>query len=258
MLIAVSCKNEAAVISDNVEIEIFTYQTDGQTKASAMPKIRSNSKLNDYSRRYDYLLINLSKIHSPQKAKKREKIWSLFPDTIELKNRYLKEFAIDKKLERYFQRSSNAINNSNPVNKPSFSTEELMEVASKFFYCDQVFPDTTIQSHICIGLNGINEAKWKKDYVLLEAFCYEAIFYNLDKEYSEIDETYSFEKFQACEKLKPQIKSLSSYLNEVKTDLFERMKNNNVLKEKLLEYYYQNKTNLAFEINSVATKVYSN
>ena len=47
MLIAVSFKNETAVISDNVEIEIFTYQTDGKTKASAMPKIRSNSKLNE-------------------------------------------------------------------------------------------------------------------------------------------------------------------------------------------------------------------
>jgi hypothetical protein len=102
-------------------------------------------------------------------------------------------------------------------------------------------------------LNGINEAKWNKDYVLLEAFCYEAIFYNLDKEYSEIDETYSFEKLQACEKFKPQIESLESYLNEVKNDLFERMKNNKILKEKLLEYYIQNKTNVAFEINTSAT-----
>jgi hypothetical protein len=258
MLIAVSCKNETAVISDNVEIEIFTYQTDGKTKASAMPKIRSNSKLNEYSRRYDYLLINLSKIHTPQKAKKREKIWSLFPDTIKLKNRYLKEFVKDKKLERYFLVTSNAINNSNFVNKPSFSTEELMEVASKFFYCDQVFPDATIQSHICIGLNGMNEAKWNKDYVLLEAFCYEAIFNNLDRDYSEIDEAYTFDKKLACEKFKTQIKSLESYLNDVKNDLFERMKSNKILKEKLLEYYNQNKTNVAIEINSTATKVNSN
>jgi hypothetical protein len=253
MLIAVSCKNEAAVISDNVEIEIFTYQTGGQTKASAMPKIRSNSKLNKFSRRYDYLLINLAKIHSLKKAKKREKIWCLFPDTIKLKNRYLKEFVKDKKLERYFLVTSNAINNSNFVKKPSFSIDELLDVASKFFFCDQVFSDTSIQSHICIGLNGMNEAKWNKDYLLLEAFCFEAIFNNLDKEYSEIDEAYTFEKKQACEKFKSNITSLETFLNDVKNELFDQMKNNNILKEKLLEYYIQNKKNVAFEMKSTTT-----
>ena len=32
--------------------------------------------------------------------------------------------------------------------------------------------------HVCIGLNEVKEASWAKDYTLLEAFCFEAIFEN--------------------------------------------------------------------------------
>lgn len=65
-----------------------------------------------------------------------------------LKDLYLKKHYHDEKLEYYFEATRSAIKYSNHEKSVVFTSAELMEVASKFFYCDQVFPDTTIQSHV--------------------------------------------------------------------------------------------------------------
>jgi hypothetical protein len=122
-----------------------------------------------------------------------------------------------------------------------------MDVASRFFYCDMVFPDTTVQSHVCIGINGVKETKWEKDYTLLAAFCYEAIFTAKD---SMLDNSYASEKKEACAAHRTAITSLDQYLLDVRADLFERMKHNELLKNLLLNYYQENKSNLAFTITS--------
>lgn len=244
----ISCGIQHSVIENNVEIEVYTQNENGNIVASAMPKLRSDRQLNSFHRRFEYLLINVSKIHSPEKANKRKEIWSLYPDTIELKKRYLQEFTSDKKLEKYFQLTASALTKDGHGKISSFSSTELMEVASLFFYCDKVFPDTTIQSHVCIGLNGITEANLQKDYTLLEAFCYEAIFNDFEKDVSVIDDSYSRNKRIACLKYKSTINSLDQYLLDVRKELFELMKNDSILKESLLNYYERNKNNLSFQL----------
>ena len=213
-----------------------------------MPELKKASNLIDYERRFEYLLINVSEIHLSQKSEKRKEIWSLYPDTIKLKRSYLKEYAKDEKLVNYFEKSSAAIINPAIEATETYSVDELMEVASKFFYCDKVFPDTTIQTHVCIGLNGVSEANWSKDYTLLEAFCYEGIFYDFDNDTSQIYESYSSERIEACQKHKTSITTLEKYLEDVRKELFYRMKSDPVLKRKLLEYYEKNKPNLAFKV----------
>lgn len=242
-----SCSFNGSIIKEHVDIEFYTYEQDAKIKASAMPVLKPNRILQQFSRRFDYLLINTSKIHLPQKANKRSQIWSLYPDTAELKQRYIKIFIRDRKLENYFETTIGAIQNKTN-RKIKFSSEEMMEVASKFFYCDSVFPDTTVQSHICIGLNGTKEANWKKDYTILEAFCYEAIFSDIDKEHSAIDEEYTTEKQMACVKFKTSIASLNLYLIDVRNELFMKMKQNAIIKQALLSYYEQNYENLAFKL----------
>jgi hypothetical protein len=128
----------------------------------------------------------------------------------------------------------------------TYSVDELMEVASKFFYCDQVMPDTSIQARICIGINGLKEVNWEKDYTLLQAFCYEAIFNELDNDESQIWNSFVSKKELTCERFKKDIKSLNAYLEAVKINLFEAMKNDEILKQKLLNYYELNRSNLAF------------
>lgn len=248
LILFLSCKANKTIINKHVEIEVYTHKDNGELQVSAMPKLRSGSRLVSYNRRFEYLLINVSEIHKPNKAERRKEIWSMYPDTTKLKRLYLNEYARDKRLVGYFELTSAAITNKNFEATSIFTIDELMDVASKFFYCDKVFPDTTVQTHICIGLNGVSEANWIKDYKLLEAFCYEGIFDDLIKDDSQIDESYNKIKKETCQKYRSKIITLDTYLKDIRKGLFERMKNDPVLKNKLLEYYDQNKSNLAFAI----------
>ena len=242
--------NESTCIEDHVAIEVFTYEQEGETKASSMPKIRPDSELIEYQKRFEYLLINVSRIHRPEFAAKRNEIWSLYPDTVKLKKRYLNEYVKDQVLTRYFETSCSAIIDTNFKVSMSFNQDELMEVASKFFYCDKVLPDTTVQSHVCVGLNGVSEANWSKDYTLLEAFCYEGIFTDLLQETSELEKVYSSHKEDACNKYKFEITTLDHYLMDVRKELFASMKNDDVLNSILMKYYIKNADKLAFQIKN--------
>ena len=248
LILCVSCQSNKSIIEENVSIEISVYEDEGVKKASAMPELKSDSELNKYKRRFEYLLMNVSKMHLPTGVKKRTEIWNLYPDTLKLKQLYLDQFIQDSKLVKYFEETYAPIDDTNLYITKTFNQVELMEVASKFFYCDQVNPDTTVQMHVCIGLNGIKDAMWEKDYTLLAAFCFEAIFYDLDKEDSQLSVSYSSEHDKAVNEHKINIITLNKFLEDVRKDLFIRMKSNLVLKEKLLSYYEVNKTNLAFRI----------
>lgn len=247
LIFGISCQKEKSIIRANISIEISPYQDKNQTKASAMPVLKAESELTVYKNRFNYLLLNIPEIHAANKFKERDSLNSLYPDTLEIKRLYLDRYCQDKKLIKYFSLTYDAIKNRD-LQKEIYSTDELMEVASKFFYCDQVSPDTSIQMHVCISLNGMKEALWEKDYTLLAAFCFEAIFNDLDKEDSQIRAAYSFEHDKASEQFRKQFTALEKYLADVKVDLFRRMKNNTTLKEKLLAYYDLNKANVAFEI----------
>ncbi len=243
-----SCQLNNSLINKHVDIKIYSYQDSNVIKATAMPELKPESKLQPFAIRFDYLLINISEIHQPSKFEKRNKIWSLYPDTIKLKRKYLKEFIHDNKLSSYFTKTYNAIEQNQSSKKVDYSTEELMEVASKFFYCDKVFPDTTIEAHVCVGLNGVKEAQWTKDYTLLEAFCYEAIFHDLDKDSSQIWESFGDIKSQSESYFQKDMQSLESYLENVKNEVFKRMKTDSLLKNNFLDYYDKNQSNLAFKI----------
>jgi hypothetical protein len=248
LISAFSSRAQNSVIRDHVTLDVSTYESENKTKASAMPEIKKGSKLMPYKRRFDYLLMNISEIHLPEKSDERDKIFNLYPDTSKLKSLYLEKYIQDKKLVSYFEEAVAPINNPEINRNKTYTTDELMEVASKFFYCDKVNEDTTVQSHVCIGINGLSETKWKKDYTQLAAFCYEAIFTDFDKDSSRIDESYSSEKKISCRKYRKNMTTMDKYLEDVKLDLFNRMKNNPALKEELLAYYELNKSTLAFKI----------
>jgi hypothetical protein len=249
ILTTASCAVHQSVIKEHVEIEMNTYEFEGAIQASAMPVLREESPLISYRRRFDYLLIAVPKMHLPSMAQKRKEFWDLYPDTVKLKKRYLKPFVQDEKLTHYFSLSIQAINQGHVCTGIAFTDEELMEVASKFLYCDKVLADTTIVSYVCVGLNGVSEAKWEKDFRLLEAFCYEAIFHDLNREESWIDASWTSKKNLACDKFKDSIRTLDGYLIDVRHELFGLMKEDPLLKSSLLTYYESTKSNLPFVIN---------
>jgi len=248
LILGIACQAQKSIIRDHVTIKIYTYEDANEIKGSPMPELRAESGLIKYKKRFEYLIMNIPEIHHPEKIKERLKISDLYPDTSEIKRLYLKELINDKKLAGYFEETAAPITNPDLKVDKKFTTDELMEVASKFFYCDKVLPDTTVQLHVCIGINGFKETKWEKDYTLLAAFCFEAIFNDLDKDISTLRESYKSEKKNSCEQYRRNIVTLDKYLENVRTELFSRMKNNTTLKKELLNYYESNKDNLAFKI----------
>lgn len=248
LVFGISCQANKSVIRDHVTIKIYPYEYENKMRASAMPEIKTNSELMAYKRRFEYLLINVPEIHLPGKSEERNKISGLYPDTVEIKKLYLNKYVHDKKLAGYFEETIAPITNPDLKINKTYTEDELMEVASVFFYCDKVEPDTSIEAHVCIGLNGVKEAKWEKDYTLLEAFCYEGIFNEFDNENSKIWDSFVSKKKKSCERYRMNITTLNQYLEDVKLDLFKSMKKDEILKKELLAYYESNKTNLAFKI----------
>ena len=137
LILCVSCHSKKSIIEENVSIEISVYENEGVKKASAMPVLKSDSELNKYKRRFEYLLMNISEMHQPTGIKERTEIWNLYPDTLKLKQLYLDKFIQDSNLVKYFEETYAPIANPNLEITKTFNQEELMEVASKFFYCDQ-------------------------------------------------------------------------------------------------------------------------
>lgn len=248
LLLSLSCQAQRSIITDHVTIKISTYKYGNEMKVSPMPELKAESGLMKYKRRFEYLIMNISEIHLPARSKDRKRIFDLYPDTTEIKRLYLKALNDDKKLVGYFEETKAPISDPKVKVNKMYTSDELMEVASKFFYCDKVNPDTSIQSRICIGVNGLSEAKWEKDYTLLSAFCYEAIFNDLDQDVSQIRESYRSEKKNSTEQFRKNMTALDKYLEDVKEDLFTRMKNNVILQKALLDYYQLHKNDLAFEI----------
>lgn len=248
LIFGISGHAQESIISDNIFIKIHLYEDKQVIKASAMPEIKRESDWMKYKRRFEYLLINVPEIHLFEKINERLEINTLYPDTTEIKRLYLEKYVHDKRLEKYFEETFAPISNPNLEISKKYTLDELMEVASFFFYCNSVEPDTSIQAYVCVGLNGVKEANWEKDFTVLEAFCYEAIFTAFDDETSQVWDTFVAEKELAGEQFKTNITTLDQYLEDVKLELFKRMKNSDTLKEELVAYYELNSTNLAFRI----------
>jgi hypothetical protein len=58
------------------------------------------------------------------------------------------------------------------------SFQRVLDVAARFFYPDAILPNGRIQSHICVGINGIVDMEQGRD-LAVEAFAYASIFHDL-------------------------------------------------------------------------------
>lgn len=199
--------------------------------------------------RFDYLLANVPQVYALRQLDKIKQFKSYFPDTAKIASAVLEELSGDSVFMKYFQRSLSPFLTGNANPQAIYTKGELMEVASKFFYCDKVTADTSVRAHICVGLNGVKEARWPKDYTLLAAFCYEAIFTLLrDNQSSQIEDIFVGYIGQLGKEHRKNIVSLDDYLIDVRLDMFERIKANELIQKEILTYYEQTQHNLAFRI----------
>jgi hypothetical protein len=237
--------NAQVDLNDHIYVKSVKYEYKGEEKVGVFPLIQSqDSKINTYKRRFEYLLANRVDVNVYTLNKK------LFPDTTEIHRLFINDLNKEETFLSYFQSTLNAIESNDREKSISYSSDDLMKVASKFFYCHNIKPDSTIGSRICIGLNGIKEAEWERDYTLLEAFCFEAIFHYLVDTEGPFLAGSNFESYKsdAVEKHRSNMTDLNEYLENVKLDVFSKMESDTDFKKELLDYYNSVKDTLAFKI----------
>ena len=101
--------------------------------------------------------------------------------------------------------------------------------------------------HICVGINGIAELETNRDYTVLEAFCFEAVFNSIRRE-SKLTDYFNTHIKQAKEENKKHFQGIKSYLSTIRNRCYALMENDKDFEKALLKYYYQNIDNISFKI----------
>ncbi|MEN9743292.1 MAG: hypothetical protein RLZZ65_1097 [Bacteroidota bacterium] len=235
-------------ISSQLQIELQYYEQNGIQKAAAMATHSPNSKYRAYKRRFDYIILNTPKIHAADQAEARKKLFDLYPDTLALKDEYKRLLVMDSTLSFHLIAMMEAIDQKGKgIEKTQYTEEEFFQVASRFFYIDEILSDTSFQTHVCIGFNGVNQTNDQKDLTLLAAFSYEAIFRDFDHAASVVEQV--FEKHR--KELEQKMMSGAIHKADIETlrnDLYTRMAQDLAFQKVLMDAYQQNKENLAFKL----------
>lgn len=202
--------------------------------------------MNRHKRRFEYILLNRTSFSSRAN--------DLYPDVKAMSTRYTDSLIYNPRFIGYYNRlvSPAALKGNSTMlsvlNEGSgFSKKEMMEVASRFFYCDGIRPNGEVTWHVCIGLNGVKEANWTKDMTLLEAFVFEAIF-NTWMTGSPADQQL-LERFTGYVSAagKNYQKSGAS-LEAIRSEVFLRMQEDSLLAGLLNRYYDDVRHTLPFVI----------
>lgn len=241
---------DSAIVNDlasQLHIDIQIFEQNGVQKAAAMALHAPKSAYSAYKRRFDYIILNTPKIHAPDQAAARKKLFELYPDTLELKAEYLRLLITDSSLSSNLLTMMQAIDAKGQGSpKAQFSQAQFFEVASRFFFIDSIAPDGKIQTHICIGINGQAELEKSAPFELLAAFCYEAIFTDFDKEVSVIDQVFEQHRKEISEQIIRGKKRQPLHFYQQR--LFQKMAKDVLFQQALLAYYQIHRANLAFEI----------
>ena len=235
-------------ITSELHVDIQTYEQNGVLKAAAMASHSPNSAYRAYKRRFDYIILNTPALHTQEQAAARDKLFGLYPDTLAMKAEYKRLLYLDSAFSSNLLTTMSAIDaKGEGASKTQFSEKEFFQVAARFFFIDSIFDDSTFQTHICIGINGVNQINDQKDLTQLAAFCYEAIFSDFDRETSVIDQVFEIHKNELEQKMKSG-ESNKTDLDALRNELYTRMAQDLVFQKVLLEAYAQNKSNLAFKV----------
>ena len=227
------------------KLEIKEYEFDGKKSVGGGPKVfKKDDKLGGFIKahdiRFEYLLFKNFNLF--------QNSFSDFPDSNKIDQDFCKNVLQDSiVLVNLTNLCPKKI--SNWKSSPQvFNLNELTMVASKFFYCDEISEsDTSIQYHICIGINGVNDLPKDKDFTLLEAFSIEAIMYYLSKKnepkfFKEFDDYHSFVSLEN----RKNFTNFIDMLSNVRNSCYSFMEQNEDLSAKLLRYYSQNRDNFNF------------
>lgn len=233
-------------LGDYVRLNIQYYDEGGEKYLGVSPELgtpapgKLGEAIQQYPRRFRYILINKSQFQN-----RYEK---LYPDTNRINRLYTDFLSKDSLFMSYFSKLASPFLDMK-IKKEKYTILELMLVASRFFYCDEVRKDSTIGSHICINLNGLKDASFFKDYTLLEAFCFEAIFENFrttDNKPGLFVQNFKEYIREGEQKEKGSFTNAEDYLVRIRQYCFTRMERDTSLKQSLHDYYTRHQNSLPF------------
>lgn len=233
---------------DYFRLDVRKYAEDGESYIGVSPEIRNGIKgplasaMAKYPRRFRYLLLNRSVFNGQYDQ--------LYPDTNRINQLYKQSLARDARFKEAFEALARPFTDPSAT-RATFGIDEMMKVAARFFYCDGMAKDSSIQSHICINLNGLKPGSFTKDLFLLEAFCFEAIFANYRTAGNqEAPFVTNFKKHIKAGEKQERTRSFSTkdFIARVREYCFLLMEQDESLKKALLGYYTAHKKGVPFTL----------
>lgn len=211
--------------------------TTASTRINKQPDDEVSDFIQNHTHRFDYLVnkIFMALLNAGNNF-----------DSVDINKKFCNAISADSFFQHFTLLTSGERHKN--VRSVSFSVPELMSIASRFFMCDNIRQkDTSISSHICVTLNGIADLRVNRDYTVLEAFCFEAIFRNLGGKPKFLNNFFAYVK-NSTDRNKNQYRDLPSLLIKVRDECYADMEKDKDLEDVLLNYYQQNKDNINFKI----------
>ncbi len=226
--------------SDFIKIERQNYDGKEYTSAKIVEANEKNcfaELVNKNQVFMDYLLSNfiMDSVHFA----KLEEIY----DTANLQTVFINSLKNDS-LYNYIMSELVAKTINKKIIKDTVSMEKLLNFAVKFFYVLRINEDGNYILKFCSGINAINQTE-KKRQPYIEAFCFSAILNHYGHE-NEFDITNEFvSAAQELYKLNLGIDS-NEQLLRAQGAMFMLMRNNDILKNLLINEYEHRKNYLPF------------
>lgn len=183
----------------------------------------------------DYVLKNFSSNSNHQRLLN-------YDDSLALKSSYFSDLKKDSLFNSVMTNLAGKTIDQN-TEKDSISTDELMNIAVKYFTVKGITDDGNYEGKVCGGINGIKDTEPKRK-PFLEAFCFSAILKH-----------YRSEEYNMYEELVKSLKELNKLnlgtdddekLMRAQGGMFLLMKNNTILRDMLMVEYNQQKQYLPF------------
>lgn len=224
-----------------VRLHIQYYDEDGERYLGVSPELITSGidslsgGMKKHPRRFRYVLLNKTRFQGIYEK--------YYPDTVKINRLFTDTLARDPSFMRVFgQLSQPFIRKENSA--VSFTKEQMMKVAARFFYCQSVRNDGTIATTICIGRNGLADLVTGEDQDLLEAFCFEAIFEKYNQSpgvKSQFIKNFLAYVEEGQAKYKHLFSDREGYLVSVRNYCFGKMENDRALEEALIKYYEESR-----------------
>jgi hypothetical protein len=128
--------------------------------------------------------------------------------------------------------------------RTELTTDQLINIATRFFFATKIQPDNNVGWKVCIGQNAYADDKRNSTYPLIEAFCFMVIMDN-------IENAQYYQQFKEYgTKISQQTKYLpeSERLIAARESMYKEMAGNSTLKNALLNAYRNKADMLSFRL----------